>query len=493
MYFFRKSVKLIHSFYYLFALIILFIFIYGCEREVFVGVSEVLSTNYGKVLIISNPPGYKIFVDSKNQNVVTPDSVLWLSEGTHKIELRNDLFIDSTFNIVVSNTSLKTISVNLFANPNFYAQVSCVTIPIGAKIYINNKLSAFTTPAIIKGIFPDKYKIKFTKSNCREDSITTLLKGGETVELVKVLEDTTYGVSYRTTNTKIPSNYLSKVAIDKYGNKWIGSLDHGLIKYDGKTFTSYEDAGILSSKHVTDIFIDSKNRIWVGSTSGLCVYDGVNWKRINDEITFRHISQIEEDSSGTIWFATLEGLMKYDNSTYQIFNTSNSKIQSNIITCLTVAPNGEIFYGTDLVGVCKYFNGVWTNYSQLLSLTVGLMVVDILFDKEGNLWSYQMGDLPVGGIIKYNTTIDRWDIINIASQSQPLVVSFYVDNNNTFWIACSNGLFRYNEKKSIAKYYNTSDLGFYSKNCSSLQFDSNGDLWITTNGGGLIKLKKNSL
>jgi ligand-binding sensor domain-containing protein len=71
------------------------------------------------------------------------------------------------------------------------------------------------------------------------------------------------------------------------------------------------------------------------------------------------------------------------------------------------------------------------------------------------------------------------------------VLSFTVDSENNIWMATREGLVKYNESKPI-KWFNNYEYGFYVTECTSSVLDRNGDIWVTTLGGGLVKLMKSA-
>ena len=57
--------------------------------------------------------------------------------------------------------------------------------------------------------------------------------------LVKLDKTTGTPTFYDKTNSGLPFNAVSCIAIDQNGNKWIGTEGHGLAKFDGTNWTVY--------------------------------------------------------------------------------------------------------------------------------------------------------------------------------------------------------------------------------------------------------------
>src|SRR5205823_4035590 len=74
---------------------------------------------------------------------------------------------------------------------------------------------------------------------------------------------------------------------DSIGNIWIGMTDIGLLRFDGNTWTTFNDSNSpLSTNRIRCITYDKKSKnLWAGNIldngkgdGGCAVFDGVNWK-----------------------------------------------------------------------------------------------------------------------------------------------------------------------------------------------------------------------
>ncbi|BAX78852.1 hybrid sensor histidine kinase/response regulator transcription factor [Labilibaculum antarcticum] len=80
------------------------------------------------------------------------------------------------------------------------------------------------------------------------------------------------------TNTAngLTGDYIQTIVEDEKQNKWIGTYLNGLLHYDTKTnkFSSIKTVNKVGqiATDIRSLFIDSKNRIWVGSNVGISVY-----------------------------------------------------------------------------------------------------------------------------------------------------------------------------------------------------------------------------
>ena len=109
----------------------------------------------------------------------------------------------------------------MLKNLRFFATLTLSSVPSAAKIFLNDQLiNNVVTPTIIRNVYPGKYELKLSKKDCRDDSLTIAIQGGEHADILRILEDTSRTVSYRTNNSKITTNQINKIVVDKFNNKW---------------------------------------------------------------------------------------------------------------------------------------------------------------------------------------------------------------------------------------------------------------------------------
>ena len=91
---------------------------------------------------------------------------------------------------------------------------------------------------------------------------------------------------YNNANSGLPGNFVTSVAIDSMGNKWMGiswmSIEEGcLVKYDGTNWTIYDDSNSgLPPPEEFGIYLitfDKNWTMWISSSHGLIKYDGTDW------------------------------------------------------------------------------------------------------------------------------------------------------------------------------------------------------------------------
>ena len=64
-------------------------------------------------------------------------------------------------------------------------------------------------------------------------------------------------MSYNTSNLRRPATSIQSLVIDSRGNKWMGTLGGGLVKFDGTSWTRYSIAdSTLPNDYVYSVAAD---------------------------------------------------------------------------------------------------------------------------------------------------------------------------------------------------------------------------------------------
>src|SRR5690606_17299964 len=112
-------------------------------------------------------------------------------------------------------------------------------------------------------------------------------------------------------------NYISAFAEDKHGNIWIGGgygVDVINLEKGEATYFSHDpkDPQSLVTNDILYILNDSENRIWIGTSDGLSLYNEKDSTFFNvkqdDGLPNSTIIAVLEDDNGHLWLSTSNGL-----------------------------------------------------------------------------------------------------------------------------------------------------------------------------------------
>jgi ligand-binding sensor domain-containing protein len=236
---------------------------------------------------------------------------------------------------------------------------------------------------------------------------------------------------------------------DKDGNMWFGT-DHGIYRYDGKSFKNYNQKDGLNHVDITrkGILVDKSGNIWVGTHGGVYRYDLVADSEGRKSFSFfkelgkLNIAGIMEDKSGNIWFATSEnGVFRFD-----------GKIITNIAEKVALGENyagglaqdkaGNMWF-TMKNGVCKYDGKNLTEYTAKDGLG-GTEFWGIYIEESGIIWV-----TALGGTTRFDPSIPlpnpkAFKIFTPADGLNCCVQSMFQDKSGNMWWGTGQGLYRFN-------------------------------------------------
>ncbi|KPA17880.1 protein containing ATP-binding region, ATPase-like protein [Candidatus Magnetomorum sp. HK-1] len=203
-------------------------------------------------------------------------------------------------------------------------------------------------------------------------------------------------------NTLI-NNAILDIAIAPDGALWISTTSSGVDKFDSKdeTFTHYKQVNgktkSLISNWTRTLFIDSKERVWIGTEGGISRYDLhnntiTNYKtKKNDPTSLSNniINMFTEDTNGDIWIATNDGLNKFNSKkdNFTIYRTTHG-LAGNSISAILEDNAGNIWVSTNN-GLSKFDlkQGTFRNYDKLDGLQGKQFIFHSAYkSKEGELF-----------------------------------------------------------------------------------------------------------
>lgn len=236
---------------------------------------------------------------------------------------------------------------------------------------------------------------------------------------------------------------------------WIGTFSKGLNKYNMKTgemitYTYSNDPHSISQNSVFAIHKDRQNVLWIGTLSGLNIYDYQSdyFLRI-DELKGLAIQDIFEDTDGMIWVSTYsKGVFRYSPMTGEWKNfvqKSDNKgtLPYNKVTGVYEDSARRLWITTQGGGFSQFDKEkeVFTSYNTTNGMPNDV-VYQIVEDKETNLWLSTNAGLvrfnPQTGAIK-NYTVD-----NGLTTNQFNYKSSYKTSDGTIYFGSINGFVRFN-------------------------------------------------
>lgn len=152
---------------------------------------------------------------------------------------------------------------------------------------------------------------------------------------------------------------------------WTGTYGDGVIIKDGKSVkkitnrntrrSSSVDDGLVSDYITCITFDEIRHKVWIGTNMGLscCDYEGQEWTRYVEgkELPNNVIRALAMDNSGNLWVGTPSGISVFDGENWKTINEKNGLLQASIHS-IKVKGN-VVWVGTVGGSVSRYKDGQW--------------------------------------------------------------------------------------------------------------------------------------
>jgi diguanylate cyclase (GGDEF)-like protein len=314
---------------------------------------------------------------------------------------------------------------------------------------------------------------------------------------------------------KLAGRYIRVLRFDVRKNAlWVGSRDTGLFRLDIATgaWTQFvhdpADAASLSDDRIYALFVDAKDRLWVGTDAGLDLLEAAGK-------TFAHfapdpadpaslsdgkVRAILEDDAGALWVGTSSGgLNRLDPATrrFEHFRHDDAvagSLAHDQVRAILQDADDRVWVGTS--GGLDLFDPrrrTFTHYRQDPRIPSSLAddhVMSLAQDGGGVLWV----GTRLGGVHKWNPLSWQFghvapDPANPAGLGSGHVTSFSEDRAGRLWIGTFGaGLYvmdRATGEMTAYRHDAKSPRSLGSDQVMALRHDHRGDLWIGTQDAGL--------
>jgi len=457
----------------------------GCDKEISRSPVETEAPK-GFIFVNSYPEGFTIFQNSRNTGRYTPDSISFIEAGTYVITLKKKYFRDTTIAVNLGEDEKINLFVDIASNPSMYGGLYLQSLPAGVNVSVNDSALNKVTPLLLENLLPGEYGIRFSKINFRDSEIIAVVQSSTLNSYTEQLRDTSEWIDYQVFNSGIQSNSLSAIAVDNNNVKWIGSLDNGLIRYDEINFTNYNVSNSsIPSNIINCISIDNLSNVWVGTDKGIGVFNGSSWITYdvnNSGLSSHYINVIKFDESGNTWIGTSANIVKFDGVNWTLYN-DNSGV--DWIEDFHIEEQNKIWLGTKAAGIFILQDNSYSNFSKIQYSYPTYSISSVSPDNSGYLWFTFLPDTSGRGGISY------WDgssFNNLFPGTSGIRIDhLFIDGSDNKWLSTSEGLLYMDV--SVTQFYTTSNSLISSNIAVASVEDKNGNIWITTSGGGLNKYK----
>lgn len=280
------------------------------------------------------------------------------------------------------------------------------------------------------------------------------------------------------TNNPMPiaiSGTITCLAIDGLGNKWLGTKNRGLFKFDGTNWTNYRSSSSpLLNDTINCLAVDAQNKVWIGTKTGLSTFNGTTWSSYQTVHGLPHneILSLLPDAPSTIWVGTRGGASKYNGSVFTNYTTTNSGLANNEVLALAQNSQGAVWMGTRS-GISVLQGGNWSQYNRSNTTLKCDTIQALAIETTGKVWIGTANGLAVlnnGTITHY-----RSGELGLADNS---VLDLAEDKLHRKWIATHKGISRYDSTTGW-KLYDTANSQLKHNAIFRIAVGKQNNIWVS--------------
>ncbi len=287
----------------------------------------------------------------------------------------------------------------------------------------------------------------------------------------------------------ISDNPLYCLYKDREGGLWAGSYFGGLnylpaIHPIFERFVPQGSGNGLHGRRVREMVMDKQGKIWIGTEDGglNCIEpDNETFSYVEASNAFPNVHGLCVDGN-ELWVGTFAaGLKIIDTRTRQVIKSFKAdgrpgSLHDNTIFSIARSPQGMMYLGT-IRGLCTYNANTQTFvYDKAIP---GVLINDVSFDSHGNLW---LATQTNGVFMRHN---GRWTNFR-ATQSgltSNKALSIFEDSEGIIWVTTQGGgVCRFNFSTSRFKPLQQGALNS-SSTFFRMEEDGDGVLWLSGYAG----------
>ena len=318
------------------------------------------------------------------------------------------------------------------------------------------------------------------------------------VILLHLLFISTYafnGLIFKNIDVKngLSDNYVNGIVRDSYGFMWFAT-GHGLDRFDGYRFKRYSISHLGDkSDFFAGIKEDGDRVLWVESSNHIYVYNRVadriedrakeQFSRlgINDSIVKLYI-----DDTKNLWAVSSHFLYYYDFKKKALDKLIIQ--QSTVIMDITSIDRQAYVYMND----GKFYRIDWSVHRLKYEGEVKLSTYDchrFYLDTSGLLWFYTAHS-PTDKLLCYSTRERKWESTTTLSSLNNVILTTLIDDGRgNIWIGTENeGIYVYHSSSKQVEVFSREDNNEFSLACNHISVfykDSQDAMWIGSGKQGV--------
>jgi signal transduction histidine kinase/ligand-binding sensor domain-containing protein len=145
----------------------------------------------------------------------------------------------------------------------------------------------------------------------------------------------------------IRTSRVMAITTDAQDTLWLCTAVRGVMTWNGKAISRFDDEPDLTNKACQSIFTDRQGRVWIGLlTAGAALYDAGKFRffTTREGLPRGTVLAITEDRKGGIWLSTSSGLSRFQNGRLTSITQANAPL-ADLVPVLIEDADGYIWVG----------------------------------------------------------------------------------------------------------------------------------------------------
>ena len=307
---------------------------------------------------------------------------------------------------------------------------------------------------------------------------------------------------------KRPAKYVERdnimhLMLDKKEKLWISTDGNGVVTFDTRNNTvsrlaAAKEKGLLSSNSVAQVFEDREARKWIATLRGginiidpqSTQFQSIKRDPLNRNLLVNNfVLSFSEDEQHNIWIGTDGGGLslwnrKRNTFTNYVKTESPNSITSNFITSILNDSDNRVWISSFSGGIDRFDkNSQQFIHYRCYNSVKGVDDVNIwkLYqDRSGNIWA---GTTRGGALYRYNKSADKFELFDNGLKD---IHAIFQDAEGNLWAGNYTQLIKIDPINRRHRFVKINQA------IRTINEDSKHQLWIGTEGGGLIEFNKSS-
>ncbi|WP_420583279.1 two-component regulator propeller domain-containing protein [Reichenbachiella sp.] len=232
-------------------------------------------------------------------------------------------------------------------------------------------------------------------------------------------------LNYQLTTDGNNIEWVKRGLQDKNGDLWFGTVN-GIFKKSNSTWEVFNsEVNGMFAGWIIDVLQDANDNLWFAGFNYLLMYDGTTWTHHaqNSGFQSKYVEALYEDSKGRVWIGSRSGISVYEKQSFQHYMSGEDFVSTASILGFLEDKNGELYaYGGDRILIFK--DSSWESFYS------GGLINGGTCDNDNQLWF-----ATNNGLLKHNGEWSQYTVENGLSSNIVNSV-YYADNGNLY--ACTN-------------------------------------------------------